>query len=109
MGSSAPFRHARRRALAATILAACAAAAALPAAARAQPPSPAPPTVLDGPSANIVGLSGISVARDGTGGVVYLKDVGGVQHVFVSLLAGSFQAPEQSQAPTARWRPASPQ
>ena len=98
MGSSAPFRHARRRALAATILAACAAAAALPAAARAQPPSPAPPTVLDGPSANIVGLSGISVARDGTGGVVYLKDVGGVQHVFVSRLAGSFQAPEQVDA-----------
>ena len=55
-------------------------------------PSAAPPTVLDGPSANIVALSGVSVARDGTGGVAYLKDVGGVQHVFVSRLAGSFQA-----------------
>ncbi len=49
--------------------------------------------MLDGPSANIVALSGVSVARDGTGGVAYLKDVGGVQHVFVSRLAGSFQPP----------------
>ena len=80
-------------AFAAAITAACAVAAALPGAALAQPPSAAPPTVLDGPSANIVALSGVSVARDGTGGVAYLKDVGGVQHVFVSRLAGSFQPP----------------
>src|SRR5690349_13759306 len=39
--------------------------------ARAQP-SPAPPTVIDGPSAAITSLGGLSVARDGTGGVVYL-------------------------------------
>lgn len=51
-------------------------------------------TVIDGPSADIVGLSGLTVARDGTGAVVYLKDVGGVAHVFVSeLLNGSFGAP----------------
>ncbi len=98
MCSALRIRHAARTALAAATIAACVVAAALPAAARAQPPSPAPPTVLDGPSANIVGLSGISVARDGTGGVVYLKDVGGVQHVFVSRLAGSFQAPQRIDA-----------
>ncbi len=97
MCSATRIRHGASRALAAAILAACGAAAVLPGAARAQS-SPAPPTVLDGPSANIVGLSGISVARDGTGGVVYLKDVGGVQHVFVSRLAGSFQSPQRVDA-----------
>jgi hypothetical protein len=59
-------------------------------------PAPGAPVVIDGPSSAIVGLSGLSVARDGTGGVVYLKDVGGVPHVFVSrLLGGSFQPPQQ--------------
>jgi hypothetical protein len=60
-------------------------------------PTPAPAnTVIDGPSAAIHGLSSLYVARDGTGGVVYLKDVGGVAHVFVSsLTGGSFQAPQQ--------------
>jgi PKD domain len=86
------------RALAAAVVAACGAVAAMPNAALAQPPSLAPPTVLDGPSANIVGLSGISVARDGSGGVVYLKDVGGAQHVFVAQLAGSFQPPVRVDA-----------
>jgi hypothetical protein len=53
-------------------------------------------TVIDGPSAAIHGLSGLFVARDGTGGLVYLKDVGGVPHVFVSSLTGGvFQAPRQ--------------
>jgi hypothetical protein len=57
--------------------------------ARAQP-SPAPPTVIDGPSAAITSLNGLSVARDGTGGVVYVK----AAHVFVSaLVGGQFQAP----------------
>jgi hypothetical protein len=40
----------------------------------------------------------MSVARDGTGGLVYLKDVGGVAHVFVARLAGSFQAAQQIDA-----------
>jgi len=41
----------------------------------------------------------MSINRDGTGGLVYLKDVGGVAHVFVSeLLNGSFQAPVQVDA-----------
>jgi hypothetical protein len=64
--------------------------------AQAGTPVPGPATVLDGPSPDIVGLSGLSVARDGTGAVVYLKDVSGVAHVFVSrLVGGVFQPPEQ--------------
>ncbi len=89
---------ASRWACAGAVLAACTLAAAIPAAADAQAPSPGRPTVLDGPSPNIVGLSGMSIARDGTGGLVYLKNSGGRQHVFVSRLAGSFQAPEQVDA-----------
>jgi hypothetical protein len=59
-------------------------------------PSPAPPTVIDGPSAAISGLGGLSIARDGTGGLVYLKAVSGIPHVYVSaLLGGQFQSPVQ--------------
>ncbi|HWC85367.1 MAG TPA: hypothetical protein VG388_02440, partial [Solirubrobacteraceae bacterium] len=47
-----------------------------------------PPTTIDGPSAAIQGLTGLSVSRDGTGGLVYLESVNGVNHVFVSPLAG---------------------
>ncbi len=55
-----------------------------------------PATVLDGPSADIQSLSGMAVARDGTGGLAYVKDVGGVAHVFASqLFNGSFGAPVQ--------------
>jgi hypothetical protein len=62
----------------------------------AQAPAPAAPVVIDGPSADIVGLSGMSMARDGTGGVVYLRQVLGIPHVFVSrLVDGAFQPPEQ--------------
>ncbi len=76
-------------------LAALAVLAAGPTAAIAQPPTPAPAVTLDGPSSDIVGLSGMSIARDGTGGLVYLKNVGGVQHVFVSRLAGGTFGPPQ--------------
>lgn len=56
-------------------------------------------TVVDGPGAGIRGLSGLFVARDGTGGLVYVKDVSGVPHVFVSsLTGGSFQPPRQIDA-----------
>jgi hypothetical protein len=66
------------------------------ASATAQVPEPAAPVTIDGPSTDIVGLSGMSVARDGTGGIVYLKQVLGVPHVFVSrLVGGVFQRPEQ--------------
>jgi hypothetical protein len=62
-------------------------------------PSPAPPTVIDGPSAAISGLGGLSVARDGTGGLVYMKTVAGVPHVFVSVLTGGqFQPPVEVDA-----------
>lgn len=43
-----------------------------------------PATTIDGPSEEIVGFGGVAMAEDGTGGVVYLKRVDGVPHVFVS-------------------------
>ncbi|HUA74426.1 MAG TPA: PKD domain-containing protein [Solirubrobacteraceae bacterium] len=46
-----------------------------------------PATTIDGPSQEIVGFGGIAMAEDGTGGVVYLKRVGGVAHVFVARYA----------------------
>jgi hypothetical protein len=53
-------------------------------------------TVVDGPSADVTSLNGLAVARDGTGSLVYLKNVAGVAHVFVSgLRSGAFQAPVQ--------------
>jgi hypothetical protein len=53
-------------------------------------------TVIDGPSPDIISLGGMAVARDGTGGLAYLKNVNGVAHVFVSrLLAGTFRAAQQ--------------
>jgi hypothetical protein len=56
-------------------------------------------TVIDGPSGDVVGLSGLSIARDGTGGLAYVKNVAGVPHVFVSrLLQGAFSAPQQVDA-----------
>ena len=59
-------------------------------------PSPAPPTVIDGPSGAILGLGGLSVARDGTGGLVYTKAVAGIPHVFASaLLGGTLQPPQE--------------
>jgi hypothetical protein len=73
----------------------------LASAAAAQPgqPSPSPPVVVDGPDADIQSLNGLSVARDGTGGLVYLKLAGGVPHVFVSaLVGGAFQAPAEVDA-----------
>jgi hypothetical protein len=76
-------------------------AIALPAAtaqaAKGHSPTLAPnDTVIDGPNTGVVSLDGMSIARDGTGGVVYLKDVAGIAHVFVSpLINGTFQAPVQ--------------
>ncbi|MGI8864640.1 MAG: hypothetical protein ACR2JH_09630 [Solirubrobacteraceae bacterium] len=61
----------------------------------AQPLTPAPPVVLDGPSPNLVELDGMSIAADGTGGLVYLKTVSGIAHVFVSSLTGGAFRPAQ--------------
>ena len=46
-----------------------------------------PATTIDGPSEDVVGFGGIAMAEDGTGGVVYLKRVAGVAHVFVARYA----------------------
>ncbi len=57
----------------------------------APPPAGAvilPAQTLDGPSQEIVAVGGVAMAEDGTGGVVYLKRVGGVAHVFVSRFVG---------------------
>lgn len=68
----------------------------VPAQALAQTPTPGPPITVDGPDGDIIGLTGMSIARDGTGGLVYLRYVGGVPHVFVSrLVGGVWQPPEQ--------------
>jgi PKD domain len=70
-----------------------------PAPAGAQPAALAPPSLIDGPSQAIDSLGAIAVSRDGTGGIVYLKDVAGVAHVFVSrLVGGVFAPPEQVDA-----------
>jgi PKD domain len=53
-----------------------------------------PATTIDGPSEDIVGFGGVAMAEDGTGGLVYLKRVDGVAHVFVSrYLGGHWQPP----------------
>ena len=53
-----------------------------------------PATTIDGPSEDIVGFGGVAMAEDGTGGLVYLKRVDGVAHVFVSRYAeGHWMSP----------------
>lgn len=47
-----------------------------------------PATTIDGPSSEIVGFGGVAMAEDGTGGLVYLKRVDGVTHVFVARYVG---------------------
>jgi PKD domain len=53
-----------------------------------------PAVTLAGPSAEIVGFGGVAMAEDGDGGVVFLKRVDGVAHVFVSrYVEGHWLAP----------------
>jgi hypothetical protein len=53
-----------------------------------------PAVTIDGPSEEIVGFGGVAMAEDGTGGLVYLKRVGGIAHVFVARYAeGHWLAP----------------
>ncbi len=47
-----------------------------------------PATTVDGPNGEIVGFGGIAMAEDGTGGLVYLKRVDGIPHVFVARYVG---------------------
>jgi hypothetical protein len=54
----------------------------------------AKPVTVDGPSSSITDFGGVSRAADGSGGLVYLKVVGGIPHVFVSrYLGGDWSAP----------------
>jgi hypothetical protein len=78
------------------VLIALLALAALPAAASAGwfPASANPP--IDGPSPDVDKLGGVDLARDGTGGLVYLKRVDGTSHVFLSRFnGGAFRPPER--------------
>ena len=55
-----------------------------------------PGDALDGPSADIDSVGDVDVARDARGAVVYLKDDGGVAHVFAARFReGGFAAPER--------------
>ena len=47
-----------------------------------------PAQPVDGPSPDIEELGGVDLARDGTGGLVYLKRVDGAPHVFLSRFNG---------------------
>jgi hypothetical protein len=54
--------------------------------------------VIDGPNSAITAQASpsLAIARDGSGGLVYLKSVQGTPHVFVSqLVQGAFQQPVQ--------------
>ena len=53
-----------------------------------------PAQTIDGPSEDIVGFGGVAMAEDGSGGLVYLKRVDGVAHVFVArYVEGHWLAP----------------
>jgi len=50
-------------------------------------------TTVDGPSTAIVDFGGIAIASDGTGGLVYTKNVDGVPHVFAARYNGNRWSP----------------
>jgi PKD domain len=52
-----------------------------------------PARTIDGPSEDIVGFGGAAMAEDGSGGLVYVKRVAGVAHVFVSRYGGGAWQP----------------
>jgi len=54
--------------------------------------------LVDGPTADIVGLDGVAMASDGTGGLVYRKRVDGRIHVFAARYDGAWQAPQRIDA-----------
>jgi hypothetical protein len=66
-----------------------------------------PAQTIDGPSQEILGFGGVAMTEDGTGGLVYLKRVDGVAHVFVSrFVEGHWQAPievDRGQSFGASW------
>lgn len=69
------------------------------ASASAAQPALANPHAITGTIGQVSTLSGMSIARDGTGGIVYLADTSGTEHVYVSrLVDGVFQSPVQVDA-----------
>jgi hypothetical protein len=51
---------------------------------------------IDGPSASIVDIADAAMSEDGTGGIVYLKEVDEREHVFVSRFQqGAWSAPQR--------------
>ena len=53
-----------------------------------------PAEVVDGPNSELIGVSSFDIARDGQGGVLYMRRDGGVPHVFFSrFVDGAFQGP----------------
>ena len=82
------------RGLRAAMLAAALATAAFVAPEQAAQALVLPAQTLAGPSPEIVGFGGVAMAEDGSGGVVFLKRVDGVAHVFVSrYVEGHWLAP----------------
>jgi hypothetical protein len=54
------------------------------------------PVTIDGPSSAVGDFGGVAMAVDGSGGLVYVKAVGGVPHVFAARFAeGSWAKPIQ--------------
>jgi hypothetical protein len=52
--------------------------------------------LIDGPSAEVVGIEDTAMAEDGSGGVVYLRTVGGRKHVFAAAFRdGAWGAPQR--------------
>jgi len=85
-----PPRRVLIPALAALALAACA-----PSVQAAWFPSEA----IDGPSADLVKIGGVDMARDGNGALVYIKREAGVPHVYLArFTGGGWQAPERVDA-----------
>jgi hypothetical protein len=51
---------------------------------------------IDGPSAEVVDVGDAAMAEDGSGGIVYLKKVGGRNHVFVARFGGgAWEVPQR--------------
>ena len=77
-----PVRSLRQLSLVMALAAAFAAAGASPALAVILPP-----TTIDGPSPVILEFGGVAMASDGTGGLVYTKQVEGAAHVFTTRMS----------------------
>lgn len=55
-----------------------------------------PPVTVDGPASSILEFGGVAMAKDGSGGVTYVKSVGGVRHVFACrFVEGRWSPPVQ--------------